>query len=286
MCAVAVDPNKYKVIDDQRAFTSNRVKSYFQDQTSEEFLQNTVAPVVKGTFIGAALGLVAGAYTGAQTGAVMGTCVGGPAGTAAGTVAGAAAGGGAGMAKGALLGASIGLAGGCVWSAYCNYAAYNEWLKLYKETAVFKEFEDLHQNHPSLQQFIDPVMHCLILDPVRDPFNRLYDRSTLIALSRQNNNGLIPDPFRNGTYSLAQITDAPEMLAELKRNYITLLEGELNANITPEVRQGLQDLIEDLRKQITNYITRETHKLTHQLQSGQITPIQFQAKMAHAINLA
>lgn len=160
----AEDNPKYEIFD--REYRMNaRVLQYFHEQTAKEFLQYTLAPVAGGTALGACIG----------------ACTAGP--------------------GGALFGGSIGFASGAVYSTYANYGAYREWLILHKETVIFNEFENLHREHAALQEFIDPITRCLALDPVRDPFGQIYDRSTLIALAKRKADGMIVEPFHNRVFS-------------------------------------------------------------------------------------
>jgi len=238
----AEDSPKYETLAYQRS-AGTRVLQYFHEQTAMEFFQHTIAPVASG----------------ATLGICVGACVGGP--------------------GGAIIGGGIGIAGGSAYSVYANYHAYKEWLALHKETAVFNEFESLHRDHPALREFIDPVTHILALDPVRDPFGLIYDRSTLVALSKRRVNGMIADPIEHREFSMEQVQDAPEVLARLKAVYKVLLQQELEADMIPEVRRGLIALVGDLDQQIINYVTRETTRLTGQLRSGAVSLQQFMLQM-------
>jgi hypothetical protein len=235
--------------------SSIRVRQYFVDQTAWEFFKRTLAP-----FIGSAA-------TGAGLGAGVGTIIAGP----------------PGAGSGAFIGFGAGCAIGVLTAGAINYKEYHTWMACYKETQVFQEFEELHHNHPALQEFIDPFILSVALDPVRTPSGHILDRSTLRKLPRDAGTGRVIDPIHNDSFFMEEVEDAPEVLAKLKAVYKMLLERELETITSAGVRGGLQTILVGLERQVKNYIERETARLMGRFKSKKISITEFGFLMGELI---
>lgn len=232
---------KYAALDEHQEPPFKKIRLYFDDQSSAEFYERTFKPIIRFAGFGACMGSLGG------------LAVAGP----------------GGIIPGAFYGGSSGLLIGLGASGIIHYQEYDKWLHLFKETKVFEEFEQLHRDHPALEEFKDPIMYCLMFDPVRSPFGHLFERSTLKNIERPN--GTISDPYRNGDFSMHQVEDAPEVLAKLKAVYKELLRRELETDISESVRRGLQAMVDDLEKQVKNYEATELTTLLGKFKLGQIT---------------
>jgi hypothetical protein len=178
---------------------------------------------------------------------------------------------------GPIAGTTLTIAG-FIGTTEINYREYHKWLKQYQDTEVMGGFEKLHYDHPSLQEFLDPQTQKVMLDPVRTPFNEVYERSTIKILSHLRKDGTILDRSSKFAFGSDQIEDAPEVLAKLKATYTLLLEEELPIDHLIEVKEGLQMLVRDLKKQVNNYVIKEILVLTDQLKSELITIAEFAEK--------
>ncbi len=224
----------------------SRILQYFQSQTTTEVFQRTFAP----PSVGSLAGVVGGAML---TNSV----------------------------DGALFGGAVGLCSGLMLSAGVNYVKYKEffnWLKANREKEVFKEFEKLHEDPPDLNEFIDPISMSLVLDPVRSPHGHVYDRSTLSTLSMLSADGTIQDPYRNASFTMADVVDAQDVFAKMKSVFKVLISKEINT-VSNEVKEGLEQLVADLEMQIAEYIGNTIKDLHSDLRNGRISAFVFNRKV-------
>jgi hypothetical protein len=187
-----------------------------------------------------------------------------------------------GAAEGALVGGVFAFIGGVSESHFKNY---NQWLKVYKLTETLQDFENLHDTHPLLQELLrDPITFSFMVDPVRTPWGvvgqdiHVYDRSTIEILSQRSNRAgrLIDDPLRNGTFSMDQVENAPDILGRLNTVYVHILTEEAqNPTLTPGVKAGLEALAKDLKSELQSYFQNERDRLNARLDNQEITLAQW-----------
>lgn len=204
---------RYQAVD-----TGNNTKAgeYLSSMTKREVIQEVVAPVLLRSSLGSA------------TGALIGS-----------------SGGPAGAAGGALIGSSLGTFSGTARSVFTRYRAYKLWLKENQEKEVIRELRKFHEEHEGFRDFCDPVTLDLLEDPVRSPYGHVYNRRTINDLV--GDDGLVADPFRNPSFQLNELVDAPEVLDDMRKVDVSILKDELkNQEISEGVRKGLQVLIEGL----------------------------------------
>jgi len=243
MSTVAGVSKKYEFLQETPKDKDFKMKEYYESQTTYEWFKYSVLPYLVPSFLGASGGAIIG-------GPPLGI-----------------AGGGAGL----LL--------GHYYSCSKNYEEYSKWLKLYNETEVIKEFKSLNEDKQILENFICPISFELIVNPVKCPSGRYYDKKSLQQVADTNPEGIINCPFRNGTFTMAQVRDAPEFFSELKAKITSELVKELNTDLSPKVKEGLQALVADLQKQIIDYVSRESDIFVDQLRKRQITLQEYTKKM-------
>lgn len=150
-----------------------------------------------------------------------------------------------GAAAGAVVGSVSGFATGTAACAVHHFHRYNLWLKRNQAKEVFRELRQFHQDHEAYNAFCDPITLEILVDPVRSPYNHVYNRSTIAELIGVN--GLVEDPFRNPSYARELLVDAPEVFNDMWEADMTILKQELeDEQISPGVKAGLEAFIQDL----------------------------------------
>lgn len=243
MSVINSTSKKYEVLEKANTEKDFKMKEYYESLTTWEVFRYSLLPYIFPSF--------AGAY--------IGTSIGGP--------------------VGGVVGGSTGLLAGHYYSSNHHYDEYKKWLQLYKETEVLKEFKILNEETRVLEEFVCPITLELIKDPVKSPFGQYYERSSIQNLANVSPNGKMNCPLRNGTFTMAEVKDAPEFFSMMKAKIKSELLKEMNSNLSTEIKSGLSSLIVDLDKQITNYVVRESNVLNEQLRTSVITLDQYSKRM-------
>jgi hypothetical protein len=160
-----------------------------------------------------------------------------------------------------------------------NFREFNQWLNDNRGIEVTQAFENLH-DHKLLQEFLDPITHKVMLDPVRTPEEKIFDRSTLKALAQLRTDGKILNSDSTISFTLSQVVDAPEVWAKLEATYNSIIG---HTQLSPGVEKGLRIFIKDLHRNVNTVIANKMHALTDDLNSDKITREQFADKTLELI---
>lgn len=249
----------------------------FESMSKMEMVwRTTVHPVAKGAIIGTSIG--------ATTGAVLG---------ASGTLGLGALPGGA---VGGFIGFLVGTTTGCIYMVFSNNNL-KVWKAKYKETEFIEIFKNLHNEIPSLEEFLCPLSLLVMENPVIDKYGNTYEKDMIIKWiktnkeanmnspdSRRHNLPAI-DPKKNGPLEIADLQPDARMSARIMFAYKKILEGEMgNPEIAPQVKEGLNAAIKMYDHKVKAYYEKHVFYLVEEMSKGKITPLKFASDIQKLTN--
>lgn len=215
---------------------------------------------------------IAGFSTGVVTGAIAGGIIGAAVGTPGGPP-GMAVGAGVGALVGAGVGAAIGGGIGCA----ITYPRYKAWCETEPGKAFGQKFSIfLADERKVFENWTCPITLMPILDGVRTPDGRLYERAAIeAAVKKHGRNPMTDQPLR-----LEDLTTDDEANFSSVKSIHNLLSEKRDEIVDecPEVASGVDDFMQEMREWSITKGNQKINMLQKQFKEKKITYKEFQQK--------
>ncbi|NGX62283.1 MAG: hypothetical protein K940chlam9_01780 [Chlamydiae bacterium] len=190
--------------------------------------------------------------------------------TVGGTVGGIVGfvGGPKGAVVGAGSGAGVGLIAGTSYATYLTRKNYRQWLKHYRSDQVLTEFHEAIMQMPELNEFICPLTKELIHFPMVDPFGHNYEKTAILSWIKEHN----CSPISKKPLNYSDLRPNFMLMGRQAKCYHQVLEKEMEGgNLTETQQEGIQALLKDLSKQMSNCFDAENKYLHSLVVKGEIS---------------